>query len=133
MIKFPIINIAVENWNDLEDANCLFAEFTYTDNNKLFNKFFHNQEFVDCTGKTFKIIGKELPKSSWRHVFKFLPNVFKVKLIFEKRDKVFELNEFKRLIATGIAQYEENELTFNWLKRVKENNSIESILNLEVK
>ena len=131
MIQFPAVNINFKNWPELEDTNFLFDEFIYTKNIDIFKTYFENQYYADSRGKVFRLIAKKPPYELWRRLLRFLPNVFKVTLIFEPTDKTLSLNEFKHMLIGGINTYEQDEFTEAWKLNIENSDSIEKIMNYE--
>lgn len=133
MIEFPVVNIDFKNWPELEESNFLFDEFIYTDDEGVFKIFYKNQLYVDSKGKIYKLIGKQRPRELWRRVLRFLPNAFKVVLLFEPTNKTLSINEFKQLMLKGIDNYGSDEFTKAWKLFIQNSHSINQMMNYEHK
>ncbi|MBK8505659.1 MAG: hypothetical protein IPL46_27760 [Saprospiraceae bacterium] len=105
-MKFPIANISIKSWNPTEDylMYILLDPFIYRDSTKLYNEFFFNNEFVDSTGEIYRIVNWKKPVSLWRTLFKFLPMVYKIELIFKKVEKKMVLEEVREFVLRQINQ-----------------------------
>lgn len=134
LIEFPIIRINSHTWQDGEESIPLFDEFIYTSSKEIFDEFYLNKEFADCKGEVYKIIDRVLPTSFWRNLLRFLPGVYKVKLIFRKANKRLELEELKRDLIQGIMRFEttdSDEFTKKWIIQIKNSKNIREIIDAE--
>lgn len=118
-MKFPIINISYEKWNseDLMEYVC-YDEFIYTKKDSLFDKFYKNKFFCDGNGKIFKAVKKAEMTESWRNWFKFIPNVWKTKIVFVKMNDQMSLEKLRSYVLDRISGLEENEFTQEWKETV---------------
>ena len=84
-MKFPLIILTETNWQE-EDLMeyTRFDEFVYTDKQPLFDKFLKDKSFCDCDGCIFIVRDRIPPKQWWRKTLKFLPNIYRETLVFEK-------------------------------------------------
>jgi hypothetical protein len=130
-IKYPILNISIKEWNNLEiDYSIILLDkgVIYTSDEKLYKKLFFNNKYVDSNGFIYKIVGRKLP-ASWKRIFSFLPNFYKVKLCFEKIEETISISELKSLIVNNIKSFDSLEdFENNWLDRIDKAKTFEQIL-----
>ena len=97
-MKFPMINITEDSWSNKHVLdNMLFEPWIYNDNNANFEKHFKGALFCDCRGEVYRVIDKR-GEGGWKKWFGFLPNFYRVHLVFEKVDQPIELNTVKELL-----------------------------------
>jgi len=131
-INYPITKINSENWIDEEDLFPLFSGYIYTSKEIIFNDYFRNKEFVDCKGDVYKITDRILPTNFWRNFLKFLPGVYRVKLVFKKTNKSIELDELKKDLIAGIRRFDSDAVrkeSKEWIMEVENAKSIREILS----
>ena len=131
-INYPVTKVNSKNWIDHEDLLPLFDKYLYTSKEKIFNDYFHNKEYVDCEGNVFKIIGRIPPTNFWRKLFKFIPRVYKIELIFKNTDRNIELNELKEDLISGIKRFDSDETrkeSKEWILEIKRAKSIRELLS----
>ena len=81
-MRFPILNISTERWSDEDLMDYIsFDEFIYTKKDFYFDEFYKDKLFCDCNGFVYKAIAKEDMTQKWRNWLRFLPNVWKTKII----------------------------------------------------
>lgn len=129
-----MINIT-DSWSHEEDVleYYLFDDFILTGSDKLFQQYFHNKIFCDSDGQLYKVIGKTLPAQIWRKIFKFLPNVYKVKLHFEKVNQRMEVEQLRAFILQKLHQLEPNEVLAKWINQINKAKSHTEIIGTEIK
>lgn len=131
-IDYPIIRINSHTWLDEEEAIPLFDGFIYTAKKGIFIDYYLNKEFADCKGEIYKVIDRIPPTSFWRNLLRFLPGVYKMKLIFRKTDRRIELEELKNDIIQGILRFDTadtKEITEKWIEEIKNSENIKEVLS----
>ena len=105
-MKFPVANVSLREWNPREDIllYVLIDPYIYRNDDKLYREFYYNQKFVDSEGEIYKIIDKRLPSSIWRSIFRFLPNVFKIELIFITTNEKMGIEEVREFYLHQIQE-----------------------------
>lgn len=83
-MRFPIANVSIKDWNPQEDYYnyILMDPYIYSSSDEFFESFYKNHKFVDSEGNIFKVVDRRIPESWWRKVFHFIPNFYKVTLLF---------------------------------------------------
>lgn len=130
-IEFPILRINSKSWKDQEDLMPLFDGYIYTSSDQVYYDYVHEKEFTDCKGDIYKVTGRVFPVSFWRRLFRFLPNVYKVKLIFIETGRKIELADFKTDLIAGIKRFDTTdtvETSDQWISQIQESKSIKEIL-----
>lgn len=114
-MKFPIINISIEKWHyeDLMEYVC-YDEFIYTDKESVFEKYYKDKLFCDENGQIFKAIGKAEMTENWRNWLRFIPNVWKTKIVFKNMYKEMSVEELRTLLLERISELEEDDFTLQW-------------------
>lgn len=132
-MKFPIANITIENWNPNEDylLYILMDPFIYKDDEKLFRDYFFNYKFVDSNGDIYRLVDRRLPTSLWRRTLKFLPNIFKIELIFTKTNERMDIEAVRNFIIRQVGKLSEKDLAKDWIKLIKNAKTISEILGGE--
>ena len=113
MIKFPAINISNPNFSKEEDLTSflLLDAFIYSDTETYFKEYLKDNLFCDSNGKIFKITGKKEPRYLFKKVFFFLPNIYKIELIFEATIEYMTLDDLRdfmieRVKTLGYGKFE---------------------------
>lgn len=128
-MKFPLFKISSKQF---DEDSILFDTFMFTFNNSYFETSLLNQEYCDCLGNCFQIIGRKPPTALWRKLLYFLPNVYKSELVFKSTGQRISLAEFKERFISGIrATYVKREDSALWIEAVQNASSIEHVLHLE--
>ncbi len=133
-IEFPIIRIDSQNWLDSEELVPLFDGYMYSSKYQIYKDYYQYKEFADCKGNIYRIIDRILPTNFWRNIFRFLPGVYKVKLVFISTSKKIELEELQRDIIKGIKRFDTNdtkEASENWIKEILNSKNIREVLTGE--
>lgn len=130
-IEFPIIRINSKSWKDHEDLMPLFDGYIYTSSDEVYYDYLHEKDYTDCKGDIYKVTGRVFPVSFWRRLFRFLPNVYKVRLTFIKTERHIELEEFKIDLIAGIRRFDTEdtiEISNKWIAEIQKSQSIKEIL-----
>ncbi|WP_299105872.1 hypothetical protein [uncultured Tenacibaculum sp.] len=131
-IEYPLIRINSNTWIDSEELFPLFDGYIYSSDKQIFKTYFFNKEFIDSKGKIFKVVGSEPPQSIFRKWFKFLPGVYREKLIFKKISKKIELNHFKEDVIRGIKRFDSDatkEISLEWIAEIRDAKNFGEIIN----
>lgn len=129
-MRFPIANVSYE-WNPKEDYThyILMDPYVYTNNEQILNEFYLNQKFVDSEGNIYRIVDKRLPTSWWRKAFHFLPDVYRVTLLFYKTVDKMDLEQVRSFVHKQVSKKAED--TTKWLGHIKKAKTIQEILGGE--
>lgn len=132
-MRFPIANISIKEWNPLEDYvhYILMDPFIYNNNEDFFKTFYLNQKFVDSEGNIFKVVDKRLPTSWWRKTFHFLPDVYKITLVFVKTGEKMGIEDVRQFIIKQVTRTRKADNTSEWLAQIKRAKTIQEILGGE--
>lgn len=116
-MKFPVANVSLREWNPREDIllYVLIDPYIYRNDDKLYREFYYNQKFVDSEGEIYKIIDKRLPSSIWRSIFRFLPNVFKIELIFITTNEKMGIEEVREFYLHQINNLPKEDYINEWI------------------
>ncbi len=130
-MKFPIANISIKNWNPEEDVllYILLNKYIYRDDNQLYQSFFYNKEFVDSNGDIYLLVDQKKSTSLLRKIFKFLPNVFKIELIFKKTKNKMDIENVREFILRQIGKMPKDANHANWIEQIKNAKKIQEILD----
>jgi hypothetical protein len=130
-MKFPIANISIKNWNPEEDIllYILLNKYIYRDDNQLYQSFFYNKEFVDSNGDIYLLVDQKKSTSLLRKIFKFLPNVFKIELIFKKTKNKMDIENVREFIQRQIGKMPKDANHVNWIEQIKNAKKIQEILD----
>lgn len=128
-MRFPLINISSKK---LDEDAILFDDKIYNGSEDYFNSTYLNQQFCDCNGKVFRVIGKTPNPKFWRRLLGFLPNINQIQLNFETTGKSIELRDFKEDIIERIkSSYPYDDYSRKWINKVLNASSYEEILLME--
>ena len=133
-MNFPLINISEPTWNDDKldiVALIVFDPYAYTERPSFYDRYMVGKSFCDCNGEIFIYKKRILPESWWRKTFKFLPNVYKVKLIFESTGKTISVDELRNYLIERIAGLPESQFNKKWIDDLKAANTHEDIICCE--
>lgn len=129
-ITFPIVNISIKKWRDKRVVKYLrFDEYTRTYNNSLFKKYYKNKLFCDSEGFIYQAIKKEKMKEKWRNWFRFIPNVWKTKIIYKPTGKEMKLEDLRKLLLDRISHLSENHYTRMWKDKIKKAKTHYELIN----
>ncbi|WBL24753.1 hypothetical protein [Zunongwangia sp. HGR-M22] len=130
MIKFPAINISNPNWSREEDLTSFLLQdkFIYNNSGTYFQEYLKDNLFCDSNGKIFKIIGEKQPKSIFRKVFFFLPNIYKTELIFEPTNEYMTLEDLRDFLIERIKTLGYGKFEVKWILKLRQANSYEELI-----
>lgn len=127
MMRFPIFNISILEWNDeVVDELTFENEFYHSNDELFFDSYVLRHNYVDCNGVVYRVIGK-VPINSllWRL---FLQRKFKV--YFEKTDERISVDDLRSFLMERIRELAWNEkIKDNWIGKLKEAKTIKELLN----
>lgn len=129
-MRFPIANISIRDWNPQEDFEhyILMDPYIYTKNEDFFRSFYKDHEFVDSEGNIFKVVDKRPPRSCWRRLFHFLPDVFRISLVFIKTGEKMEMEEIREFVLKQISRVKRGDNLSGWMEHVRKAGTIHEIL-----
>ncbi|MEQ9439201.1 MAG: hypothetical protein RIG62_09135 [Cyclobacteriaceae bacterium] len=135
-MQFPMLNITDTQWRAEYDVSIyvLFDEFIYTDDDKLFSTYFQDKFFCDTHGQIYRVIGKRPPQQIWRRVFSFLPNVYKVTLLFKDTGEKMPLESVRHFMLTqmqNLRHQSDDESLPDWITQVEKAKPFQGILHGE--
>lgn len=131
LIEYPLIRIKSENWLDEEELIPLFDEYFYSSKVKVFHDYYYNKEFADCNGVVYTVVNRVLPTSIWRSLFRSLPGVYQVKLLFGKTGKIIQVDDLKKDLISGINRFNNSdtkEIEEKLIAEIHNSNSIKEVL-----
>lgn len=128
-MRFPIANISQE-WNPQEDYlhYILMDPYIYNGSDQFFKDLYLNNKFVDSEGKIYQVVDKRLPTSWWRKAFHFLPDIYKVTLLFIKTEEKMDIEAVREFVSNQIVKIKKAEGTNKWLGQIKKAKTIQEIL-----
>jgi len=128
-MKFPAANVSIRNWDKDEDylVYILENEFIYTTDNKLYQKYFKDNLFVDSNGEIHRLTDRKLP-SSTRRFFSFIPNFCKVELLFRPTEGRMTIEEVRQHILAQLYILDNDKNKTEWIEKVKNAKIIEEII-----
>lgn len=74
------------------------------------------------------ITGRKIPNSFLQRLFKFIPNIYKIELVFEKTGEYMMFDAAKKYLFNKISFFTPNEDLHNWMEKVKLSKSFEKML-----
>lgn len=133
-MKFPLQNISKSNLRDEDPLNyILFDQFIYTDSEIFHNEYLKNQSFCDCLGDIYTIKNISLPTEWWRKAFKFLPNVYKVELIFQITGKRIKVDELKDYMIERIREMSRTDrFNIKWINYIRNAKTHKEIIDSNI-
>ena len=129
-MTYPIINISIEKWNDEDLMDYItFDKFIYTNKDSIFNKLYRDKLFCDCNGQVFKAIKKAELTQKWRNWLRFIPNVWKREIIFEKTNKNLTVDELKNYILARISELNKTDYRKKWIADIENAKTHSELIN----
>lgn len=135
-IEYPLMRINSNTWVDSEELFPLFDQYIYSSKKQIFETYFFDKEFIDSKGTLFKVIAREPTENILRKWFKFLPGVYREKLVFKKISKKIELNDFKEDVIRGIKKFDSDatkEISIEWIADIRKAKDFGEIINGETR
>lgn len=102
--------------------------FIYTGDNQLYQDFYFEQKYVDSKGNVYVIVDRILPTSFWKQVLRFIPNTYKVELVFKPTNEKIDIETFrtymidKMKLTIGVPDSD------NWVNQIKEKTTFKAIM-----
>jgi len=129
-MTFPAIDISTKKWN-YEDIleYIIYDEYIYTNKESVFLKYYKNRLFCDGKGKIYKAIRKAEMTENWRNWLRFIPNVWKTKIIFQYTNEEMDLELLRNYLLDRISDLEKDDFTREWKNDVKKAKSHSEIIN----
>ncbi len=132
-MKFPLLNVSKTVWSQYSMEDYLLTdEYIYTANKEYFDRYLNDQLFCDCDGHIFKVVDKQTPKEGWRKALKFLPNVYKTKLIFEDTQTQMSVDELKYYMMNCVQELPSFSFQTKWLAYLQKAQTHEDLICGEV-
>ncbi|WP_224484689.1 hypothetical protein [Robertkochia aurantiaca] len=133
-MKYPIINISNNNWQDFEDVLTFILEDPYycTNNKKVLKTYFLNQRYCDSNGNIFVANRLNPIGGFWKSILSFLPGSKKGEIIFTPTTKTMELKELKEFVLDRVNELEADEFTMKWIGKIHNSKSHIDILKPEI-
>ena len=130
MIKFPAINISNPNFSKEEDLTSflLLDAFIYSDTETYFKEYLKDNLFCDSNGKIFKITGKKEPRSLFKKVFFFLPNIYKIELIFEATNEYMILDDLRDFMIERVKTLGYGKFEVKWILALRKAKTYEELI-----
>ena len=130
MIKFPAINISNPNFSKEEDLTSflLLDALIYNDAEVYFQEYLKDNLFCDSNGKIYKITSKKHPKSILRKVFFFLPNIYKIELIFEATNEYMTLDDLRDFMIERVKSLGYGKFEVKWILELRKAKSYEELI-----
>ncbi|WP_431110769.1 hypothetical protein [Winogradskyella poriferorum] len=135
-IEYPMIRVNSSTWIDYEELFPLFNGYMYATKDEVFKSYFFNKEFVDSKGNTFKVVDRIPTTNFFRKLFKFLPGVYREKLVFKRINKKLKLESFKEDIIRGIKKFDSDatkKISESWIDQIKKSNTFGEVINGKAK
>ena len=127
-MEFPIIDLTVEKWDFAVASPVSFSENTQTYRETKFIKYFYGRYYCDCQGVVYQVIAKEHVQSFWRSLFRFIPGVPKVKLVFVKTESRLGVEEVRHFILDRLESSDMLEHSLEWQEEIKNATDIKGLL-----
>ena len=130
MIKFPAINISNPNFSKEEDLTSflLLDAFIYSDTETYFKEYLKDNLFCDSKGKIFKITGKKEPRYLFKKVFFFLPNIYKIELIFEATNEYMTLDDLRDFMIERVKTLGYGKFEVKWILALRKAKTYEELI-----
>lgn len=127
-MKFPLLNISEEKWiiDDLLEY-IDFNGYFYSADQNLFEKYAYQKLHCDSEGSVYKVVGKTPPKG-WRNYLRFIPNVYREKLIYEATNEKMGLDDLRKYVLMKVDKLEDNEFKSEWISNVKQAESYQELI-----
>jgi len=127
---FPAINISTTKWieDDLMEY-VIYDNFIYTNEESLFYKFYENQFFCDGNGKIFKAVRKSETIKTWRKWLRFIPNIWKIEIIYENTNKELSIEQLRNFLLTRVSDLNQNEFIKEWKIDIKNAKTYMELIN----
>lgn len=126
-ILFPIIDVSKSGWNSFFEP-VISNEYIYTSNRRLFEAEIQFHVYCDCRGHLFQIIGWEEPET-WRKLLRFLPNIYKRRLLFAELKKSYSISELKAYMLQQIEDLEHKEILKEWKVQIESAKSYQELIS----
>ena len=129
-MTFPIIDISTKKWNyeDLMEYVC-YDEYIYSNKESVFEKYYKDKLFCDVNGKIYKAIGKAEMTEKWRNWLRFIPNVWKTKIVFKNMYKEMPVEELRTFLLERISDLKQDDFTRQWKVDVQKAKTHSELIN----
>ena len=106
----------------------LMDAFIYNNTEVYFQEYLKDNLFCDSNGKIFKIIGEKQPKSIFRKVFFFLPNIYKTELIFEATNEYLTLEDLRDFMIERVKTLGYGKFEVKWILELRKAKSYKELI-----
>jgi len=131
-MNFPLINVSKKVWSWHSAMEYLLQdEYIYTAKESYYEEYLQAQLFCDCNGNIFKVVDKVPPTEGWRKALRFLPNVYKTKIIFERTGKKMEVEELRNYLLEHVGKMPKNDFRSEWLLALQKAKNHEELICIE--
>ena len=134
-MRFPIVNITSDRWNDWLDVECFILEETNYHSRKkhIIDRYYLNHKFCDSNGNIF--ISKRLNPVSgrWKKLVSLIPGTIKGKVELNPTTQNMDLNEFKSFILNKVKEMNADQSTMEWIGIIHSAKTYEEILRPDFK
>ena len=129
-MTFPAIDISTKKWviDDLIEY-VIYDEYIYTNKESIFQKYYKDRLFCDGKGRIFKAVKKEEMTESWRNWLRFIPNVWKTKIIFQNTNEEMDIELLRNYLLERISDLEQNDFSREWKADVRRARSHAELIN----
>ena len=105
-MKFPAVDITNSQWGFSATMPIIWDANSYLDGISRTERSYKNHLFCDSVGDVYEMVDFIRPTALWRRLFQFIPYVYTVRLVFEKKEETMSVEEFREylmacLSATG--------------------------------
>lgn len=98
-INFPIFNLSYPTWEpDIAQEFLREDDIYYSSDEVFFEKYFLNQEFVDCDGKVYQLVDKT---EFYIKTLLFLKKK-RFKCLFQEKKEQLSLEELKKIFSKRV-------------------------------
>ena len=129
-MTFPAIDISTNKWviDDIMEY-VIYDEYIYTSKDSVFRENYKNRLFCDGNGKVYKAIRKVEMTENWRNWLRFIPNVWKTKIVFQYTNQVMDLEELRNYYLERISDLAQDDFTREWKADVRKAKTHAELIN----
>jgi hypothetical protein len=129
-MEFPITNISTTKWTSKEDPMLFMLDdpFIYTGDSQLYHDFYFQQKYVDSKGDVYVIVDRLLPTSFWKSALRFIPNTYKVELVFKPTNEKIDIETFRTYMIDKVKLSIGVPDSDNWVNQIKVKTTFKAIM-----
>ncbi|MGB1038672.1 MAG: hypothetical protein ACPGYY_08500, partial [Bacteroidia bacterium] len=64
----------------------------------------------------------------WRHLFKFIPMVYKCTIVMKPLYQKYTLEELRSFLLSKVSQMEQDSITFDWIAQIENAQNHEELI-----